>query len=159
MKTKLQLLAAFLLTAGIARAADVTLSWDPSPDPVASYRIYYRLGDNSNGPWTVGAVVPGTSSSLVHTNLGVGVHHWYATSVNEAGIESDPSNEVSYTISKPRPPTMKPVELRMAMADPGSPPLWASLEQGLTLASGPWTPVYRWSLVRSDYAFFRILIE
>jgi hypothetical protein len=64
-----------------------------------------------------------------------------------------------YTISKPRPSTLKPVELRIALQNPGVPPTWASLQQSLGLNAAQWAPVFTWAVPATDQLLFRILIQ
>jgi hypothetical protein len=115
-----------------ALAADVALSWEPSPDTVAFYRVYHTVGV-TNSQWELVATVPSTVLSLVQTNLGVGVHRWHATALTVEGIESDSSNEVIYTIVKPRPPVLGPVQLFISKVESDRLPSRVTLEQ----ACGP----------------------
>ena len=86
----------FWLMAVSCLASSVTLAWDPSPgSDIAGYNIYY-------GPHTqvytnttpVGNVTNATIGGLL---LGA-TYFFAATAVNTSGLESDFSNEVSYTV-------------------------------------------------------------
>jgi len=95
----------------VAQAASVTLAWSPSPDAtVTGYRLYY--GDTSGtvtNRLDVGAVLTGTVTNLVAgTN-----YFFYATAYDGFGVESEPSNTITYTpigLEKPE----KPLQLRRA---------------------------------------------
>lgn len=73
----------------------VTLTWDPSPSLVAGYSIYYgvQTGVYTNrlfcGPVTA-ATVPGLVQGVTY--------YFVATATDMQGLESDFSNEVSYTV-------------------------------------------------------------
>ena len=148
-----------VLAGALARAfaADVTLSWEPSPDTVVAYRIYHTVGA-TNTNWELVATVPSTTLSLMQTNLGIGVHRWHATALTVEGIESDPSNEVIYTIAKPRPPVLGPVQLFISRVESDRLPSRVTLEQacGENLAS--WKPVWAFP-ADGESCFFRLLLE
>lgn len=89
-------------------AGQITLAWDPSPETnVVAYRIYYGV---ATGAYTntvqVGKVTTATVSNLV-----AGIPYFFAaTAVDEVGLESEFSAEVSGTIPLPnRPPTLNPL--------------------------------------------------
>lgn len=80
---------------GVAESASVTLAWDPSPDAdVAGYLVYSGVVSGFYGlPLDVG---PQTTATV--SNLEEGVTHFFVvTAYNSWGLESDPSNEISYT--------------------------------------------------------------
>jgi hypothetical protein len=115
-------LAPMLLTANPAFAAqNVSLAWDASPDPdVVGYYIYYGAasGDFTNRV-SVGNVTSTTVSNLVE-----GANYYFAaTARNTSGLESDFSNEVSYTVPMAplnKPPVLDaPVDLTLR-EDPGT---------------------------------------
>ena len=75
------LCAAALLCAAAGQAANVTLAWDPSPDPVTGYRIFYGEQSVLANPateinvgnvlqYTITTLTPGTTT--VHVDLGRG---------------------------------------------------------------------------------------
>ncbi len=80
----------------------VSLQWDANSEPdVAGYKIYY--GTNS-GVYFVSVDVGNTTTTTVG-NLTPGVTYYFAaTAYNVSRLESDRSNEVSYTV----PPIEKP---------------------------------------------------
>jgi hypothetical protein len=77
-------------------AASVTLSWDPSPDPsVVSYNVYYGV---VSGAYT-NVASAGAATILTISNLFDGVTYYFAaTALDNFGLESDFSNEVSYRV-------------------------------------------------------------
>jgi fibronectin type 3 domain-containing protein len=96
----LQLLLLLLCCIG-ALGADVTLAWDASPDAdVVAYRLKYGT---ASGTYTeiqsLGKVLEGKIP-----NVEPGTQYYaVVTAVNAAGLESSPSNEVTFNI--PRPPS------------------------------------------------------
>ncbi len=101
------LTALLLLTLSRTVAAEVTLAWDPSPDAnVVRYYVYYGAGsaDYTN------RVNAGNATSVTISNLLVaGGYYFAATAVDDSGLESDFSNEISYTV--PVPQQMAVIEL------------------------------------------------
>src|SRR4051812_9800466 len=77
-----------------AYAASVNLRWDTSSDSrVTGYRLYYgpRARTYTN------SVDAGNANSRLVGGLGAGATYFFAvTSYNRLGIESPPSNEISY---------------------------------------------------------------
>jgi hypothetical protein len=87
-------------------AGQVGLVWDPSPDEwVVGYAIHYG---------TVSGVHPirvdvGNVTNTVIDGLEPGVTYYFvATAYTADGLESEPSNEVSYTVPNPPEPTNAP---------------------------------------------------
>lgn len=71
-----------------------TLAWDPSPTPtVVGYRLYQK--DNAGHSYSV---IGTTSGTTLSSQILDGVTYtWMVTAYTASGLESDPSNEVSYT--------------------------------------------------------------
>ena len=91
-------LAAFLLLASSAFAAEVTLAWDANPEPDISYRISYGTAAGIH-PTSVEA---GRNLEVAVPDLAEGVTYYFiAQAVAPDGRTSLPSNEISYTIPKP----------------------------------------------------------
>lgn len=86
----------------------VTLSWDTSTDPtVTGYNVYY--GNSSRGYTNL--VPAGMLNSAIVSNLASGATYYFAaTTYNAAGLESDFSAEVSYSVPVgSQPPTLDPL--------------------------------------------------
>lgn len=86
----------------------VVLDWDKSVDPtVTGYNLYY--GNASRGYTNV--VAAGAATTAAVSNLTVGATYYFAaTTYNLAGLESDFSAEVAYTVPVPNtPPTLDPI--------------------------------------------------
>ncbi|MBI3849003.1 MAG: fibronectin type III domain-containing protein [Verrucomicrobia bacterium] len=84
------------LSATIQPGRSVTLAWDASTDAgVAGYKIYYGVASRAyTNLVSVGNATTATISGLVE-----GVTYFFAaTTYNGAGLESDYSNEASYTV-------------------------------------------------------------
>jgi hypothetical protein len=116
----------------------VTLAWDASLDPsVTGYTVY----QSTNSFLTRGLSsaqarfsVPNTLTNALEvkiTNLIRGVtHYWVVTASNASGLESDPSNEASYTVPAPPPPPGRlRVTVQVALQSAGD-------------ASGPWVDLW-----------------
>jgi len=98
---KLVFILLFLFTT-IGFSNTVSLQWDANSEPdVAGYKIYY--GTNS-GIYFVSIDVGNVTTTTVG-NLKPGITYYFAaTAYNVSRLESDRSNEVSYTV----PSTNKP---------------------------------------------------
>ena len=74
----------------------VTLAWDANPEPdIAGYILYY--GTTSRGYHSsinVGNMTNATVSTLTEGQT----YYLAVTAVNSAGLESEPSNEISYAV-------------------------------------------------------------
>lgn len=96
---KLRTAAAVLALFGastLAHGASVYVSWDQnSESDLAGYRIYYRAQG-----WTAPAQLDvGNQNGITVADLLPGVtYHFSATAYNVAGLESDPSAEITYTV-------------------------------------------------------------
>lgn len=83
-------------------ANSVTLAWGHSLDAVDSYRIY--IG-NAPGRY-VNSFLVGYTTNATLTGLAWKSTNYFAAVAIDNGIESDVSNEVSYTVPDPPPPTI-----------------------------------------------------
>lgn len=80
--------------------ASVTLAWDANSEPdVAGYRIYYKQ-TAAPTPWKIVNVGNVTNTTLSDLTRGI-EYSFYATCYNTSGLESEPSNVVTYTAPKP----------------------------------------------------------
>jgi hypothetical protein len=97
----LEVIAVILLASfSVARAASVTLAWNASSGPdVAGYKVYYSTNGNSLPPLNVGNVTTATIPNLSDATTYV----CWVTAYNSLGLESQPSNQVSYTTSSSNP--------------------------------------------------------
>ena len=73
---------------------DVLLKWDPSPEPdVTGYQVYY--GELGGAP----DVRPvSTNEAGIPSLFGGITYFFYVTATNRAGLESDPSQTLLYTV-------------------------------------------------------------
>ena len=148
-----KLLAVMLAAAALVSQAqiDVAYEWDPSPDPtVTGYRLYVL----TNAPGT-NWVLAQRIEALGLTNCAATTTNWtsgrtlraYATAFNAAGLESDPSGSIDYTIPVP-PPARFRVKPRMQTASD---------------ARGPWLDLFElpefYFPAEEGQAFFRVKME
>ncbi len=79
--------------------SEVSLAWEASTDPaVASYRLYVGLG---SGSYTE-AFECGTNLTATVPDLVVGSTYYFVVrAVSAEDVESEPSNEVTYTVPQP----------------------------------------------------------
>ena len=96
-------LASLLAVQGssLPAAPSVTLAWNSSPDPtLVGYQLYYGTSSRNYSN-----IVPvGTGASATVSGLTPGVTYYFSvTSVNELGMESGYSDEISYTVPTTRP--------------------------------------------------------
>ena len=89
--------ASVLLVHGPARAAQLSLTWDPSGDSdVAGYKIYYGT---QSGAYTE-VIDAGNSTTCTVPDLAVGTTYYIAaTAYDSYGYESDYSNELDYAVT------------------------------------------------------------
>ena len=104
MKTTTLLL--LLIVVEIARAASVTLAWDPNTEPdIAGYRLYYGT---PAGNFTTVVNTGNTTNTTVEGLQPGATYAFYVTCYNTSGLESEPSNVVTYTVPEQRPRPPKP---------------------------------------------------
>ncbi len=99
-------LHSFAPTCSLA-ADSVTVAWNPSPDPsVVGYNLYY--GGTASGVYT-NLVPAGSATNAIVSGMVAGATYYFAaTSLDGTGLESDFSNELSYTLplAVNQPPTL-----------------------------------------------------
>lgn len=90
-----------LLANHIQAAQSVTLAWDSSPDPtVVGYNIYSGV---ASGTYT-NRVDAGNATTGNISNLVEGTTYFFAvTAYDASGLESDFSNEISFTVPEALP--------------------------------------------------------
>lgn len=93
------ILLAVLLASSAARAqatSEVTLAWDAPPDPtVIGYRIHYGV---TRGFYNYRLDVGNVTQATVYELAEGSTYYFVVKSYNAAWIESEPSDEVSYTV-------------------------------------------------------------
>ncbi len=95
----LALSALFVCTSNLLAQGSVTLAWDPSPDPnVVGYVLHY--GTSSRDYTTTANVGNQTTATVRGLDWGV-TYFFVVTAYDASGVESDLSNEVSYTPTNP----------------------------------------------------------
>ena len=92
----LAILSLFLLTAPVCPAADITLAWDPNPEPtVEGYRVYY----GTSSYYYTFVVDAGDQTVITISGLLPGVTYFFsATAYSTTGDESFFSGEIAYTV-------------------------------------------------------------
>jgi hypothetical protein len=82
--------------ASLPGGASVTLAWNPSPDSnVTGYRLYYGTASHNY----TNTVPADLSATATVAGLAEGATYVFAvTAINNLGMESDYSNEISYTV-------------------------------------------------------------
>jgi hypothetical protein len=96
--TGLFILLFFILSllVSAAHAGDVTVAWDPNPEPdVAGYKIYYGTSPGSYSSF----VNAGNITSMVISGLTAGATYYFAAvAYDGSGNESGFSNEIIYAV-------------------------------------------------------------
>ena len=121
----LSVLSLLLLVVPLARSANVTFAWDPSPTPGYLLQGYTFHLVTNGGAWATNLAVAGRTNSTFILSNQVPAGAWRATvrAVDTNGIASDPSNEVQFAL--PPPPSLKIEASVLGADDP----------------AGPWTPM------------------
>jgi len=95
----------------------VTLTWDPSPEPdIAGYTLYYGLASSAY----IDIVSPGNTNITSVAGLADATTYYFVvTTFDTSGLESLPSNEISYTtptvVPDPWPPASSMAPRRLSM--------------------------------------------
>jgi len=91
------LLCILLILPSICPAAQVTLAWDPNPEPtVSGYRVYY----GTTSSYYTAVIDVGNQTAVTITGLVPGVTYFIsATAYASTGDESKFSGEIAYTAS------------------------------------------------------------
>jgi hypothetical protein len=118
MRSLTALIAGILSIANV-HALSVTLAWDPSPDAVSGYKVYYGISGGSQ----LGSADVGNATNALVDNLVEGqTYVFYATAYDASSVESETSNQVLYSTgstsggSQPanRPPTIAAIPTQQA---------------------------------------------
>lgn len=73
----------------------VMLAWNASPGSISNYNVYYGVASRTY----TNLVQAGNATNCIVTNLWAGRTYFFAaTAVNDSGLESEYSTEVSYTV-------------------------------------------------------------
>ena len=119
-------------------AGSVTLAWDASPDAsVTGYRIYYGAASLSyTNSTTVGNVTNATLTGLV-----AGTTYFFAaTALNSTNVESDFSNETTFTV-----PTSTTTQAPTITTQPASQSVPAGATASFTVVASGSAPLsYQW---------------
>ncbi len=107
----LVLVSGFFLALSVQAEKSVTLAWDPSPTPtVVGYTIQY--GTNS-GQYSEFLLLGNETTAVVPDLLEGVTYYFVVTAHTEEGLESDPSNELEYTVPDGNinylPPSLNPL--------------------------------------------------
>jgi hypothetical protein len=102
------------LSAVLPPGQSVTLAWDPSPDPgVVGYNMYYGVASRTY----TNVVNPGNAMSVTISGLVEGRTYFFAaTAYNILGMESELSNEASYTVPGTIPGALAKLQVHVAPA-------------------------------------------
>ncbi len=121
--------------------ASVTLAWDPSPDStVAGYIVHYG---NASGQYSASTNAGNVTTATVG-DLQVGTPYFFAvTAYDTSGLESDPSNEVSYTPTNANAVTL--VAVASATPASGTAPLTVTFDGSGSAVAGASAVSYQWT--------------
>ncbi len=163
----------FGLIGARAQNSTVSLAWDPDTDSnVTGYLIYYGT---SSGNYTQ-PVSAGLSSTGTLSNLSPGtIYFSVVTACYGNGLQSPPSNEISFTAPTPSPqvalvspnngatlPSPATIVLTAMATDPGSPIAGVNFYNGATclgvVSNPPYT--FTWNNVRAgQYNFTAVAVD
>ena len=118
--------AMLLVALHLGRAShSVKLAWDANSEPdLAKYRVYWGL---ESGTPTESLDV-GTATAATIADLDDGTTYFFTvTAINEAGLESGPSNEVSHTTPSPPPKRYTLTVERGTGSGPYPPGIWVPI--------------------------------
>jgi hypothetical protein len=93
----------------------VGLTWEPSPDSVQGYNVYFGPSGGSQ----TNMVNVGNSTNVVLQGLDVGRTYFFFASAYSGDVQSEPSPMVTYTTPLNNTPTLAPIA--DAVADEGKP--------------------------------------
>jgi len=134
----------------------VTLAWDSSPgtNVITQYKVYWGSATRTY----TNAVNAGTNLTAIITNLIAGPTYYFAaTATDQYGLESDYSDEVSWTWTPPTNVVTVTVAVETNNRPTGIWSSWCTLP--MTVATNPTAPIYYRSrlAVTATNASFRVL--
>ena len=117
--TLIAFISLFFPLLACAGMTDLTLGWDAITDPgVVQVRIYQR--DYPGGTYDYNnpdKVIPMPATETTLTNIPNGTYAWVARAIDEDGLESIDSNEVSDTFAVP-PKALQNLRKKLAIPSP-----------------------------------------
>jgi hypothetical protein len=128
-----------------ARAANVTLAWDPPTDGLTTgYVLYYGIAPHTYSQ----QVDVGYTTSQYLTNLPDGATYYFAVrAYDAAGVMSDLSQEVSATVTPTAPPVVTSLSLNSSVP---SPQLTGTTVNWLSTATGGVAPYqFQWAFYQA----------
>ena len=117
-------------------ADDILLTWNPNEEnDIEGYKVYYGMAPGNYST----SLLLGNQTSYRVEALVTGVYYFAVTAINDEGLESDFSNEVSYAVGEPFTTTLvfpRFVSGAAGAASPSSsdPPASAHLEENTGMA-------------------------
>ena len=117
-----------------ASGAEVTLEWDPSTDPVSGYKVYHGT---ISGIYT-DSTNAGPATSMTVAGLTEGTTYYFvATATGTNLLESEFSNEITYTVPLPanQPPTITSISDQNIDEDASAGPINVTVDDPESSAS------------------------
>jgi hypothetical protein len=103
----------------MAFAQSVTLAWDASTDPmVTGYHLWWGSLNDQTVPLTMKGVGNATQGTI--SGLAADTYYAFVTSYNAAGVNSNSSNEVVFTVPNPPAPVTIPIAAQIASPPAGT---------------------------------------
>ena len=135
----------------LVQEGNVTLAWDraASHTNLASFGL---LTGVRSGVYNQRLDCPTNLTTCTVSNLPSGATYFFAVVArNVAGLDSDPSNEISYTIERPAPPpSVRTAQIKTML-------------EFAPFPEGPWTNLVAFSAINvaasSDQRFFRVRLN
>lgn len=95
---KIYLILILLTAKAFGQTMALSLCWDPNPEPdVTLYKVYTSLepGAREHSFMVTDSIT--TTATIADLTIGA-AYHFQVTALNTAGLESDPSNELTYFV-------------------------------------------------------------
>lgn len=132
---------------------NITLAWNSNPEPeVIGYRLFWGFGESRDYPNHVDVTAPNTQATVTLPRPGL-TYRFAVIAISDEGLESDYSEEVTYTPPVPAPPQVKvsPDKLEWPHS------VWYTdiVETCTDLTAGNWTPLplagVRWNVETGNW--------